>query len=748
MAFLLKSLRNGGWQITAVLSGLLVSSPVLAESDIIELDGITVTATRAARAIADVPETVIVIDKQAIQKQLAASSDPADAIAKLIPGYSVSNQSMSSASETFRGRSVLILVDGIRRNTPLRNVSRITSLIDLNTIERIEVVAGSSSIYGSGATGGIINFITKKGEEGKPVVSVSTSLRAFTADIGESLTPEASLSVSGKKNGTNYFISLTGRKSQKTFDGVGNELPSDAMLGQGGADRLAYGNGRVGVGHDFGSRSIGVSAEWTYADQKPDYFSRYPGLYLTPGGGIGVNTNRNVQPDYTDPYTGDSINENSKYYSGFYKDTKFALGSLAVEVYHNDVKKRFGYTKLSEVNPFVYYDPFSANPFEHNQTTLKSKRTGSKLTVDSNLDWVAPGVKLTWGGDLSYDETGQFNSNGDDVVAPMSQTNYAGFAQLEVPVGGKVTVRGGIRHEKFDLSVDDFVRPTAFAAIVTPAGVSLSPFAPVPVIGGDFEYDATTYNLGAVVKLTPNVRLHGNFSQGFELPDVGAFTRRAMNTFPNGVPNPGDSTPVDFSTIAPEAQLVNSYEVGLNGSWSNLTASITGFITTSDEGITFDTVTHRLSQQKERIYGVEVTADYRVNDALKIGGILAYREGKYDTDDDGDVDTYLPNNRLATPFRGLAYASYVFASGLNLRGELEFFSGRDHDDTGISREYDIEGAMTANILGSYPLGNGTLNFAAKNLLDLEYENPTATATRNIPVNANGRTVSVGYSIKF
>jgi iron complex outermembrane receptor protein len=30
-------------------------------------------------------------------------------------------------------------------------------------IERIEVVSGASSIYGAGATGGIINIITKKG---------------------------------------------------------------------------------------------------------------------------------------------------------------------------------------------------------------------------------------------------------------------------------------------------------------------------------------------------------------------------------------------------------------------------------------------------------------------------------------------------------------------------------------------------------------------------------------------------------
>lgn len=718
------NLKTGFSCAFVLASGFLFSGSgaALAE-DSIALPGVTVTATRVARSIADVPETVVVIERDEIQKQLAASSDPADALAKLIPGYSVSNQSLSNASETFRGRGVLVLVDGIRRNTPLRNVSRITSLIDLNMVERIEVVAGSSSIYGSGATGGTINFITKQGQEGKPVVTVSTAVRAFTADIGASLAPETSVTVSGKKGNTNYFASLTGRRTGRTFDGAGDELPSDPMLGQGGADRLKYANGRVGLGHEVGSKTFNVSAEWTYADQKPKYFSDYS---ATP-----------IKPDYSNPYNRESVNENSKYFAGGYKDSNFVLGSLAFDVFHNDVEKRFGFTELSPANTLVYYTG-GADPFGDNQTILNSRRTGSKLTIDSSLDSIIPGMRVTWGGDVSYDETSQTLLSGRDAIAPMEQTNYAGFAQVEVPVGSKIKVRGGVRHEKFDLTVKDFHRP----AVAQLAGATTYFLPGVDVKGGDFDYDATTYNLGAVVQLTQNLRVHGNFSQGFELPDVGAFTRRAMNA------NPFDPSPVDFSSIAPKAQLVNSYEIGLNGQLNKVKYSLTGFVTTSEEGITFDTVSQTLSQQKERIHGVEATIDYVVSDAMKVGAVLAYREGKYDTDDDGDVDTYLPNNRIATPFRGLAYVSYQFDTGLSLRGEVEFFSGRGHEDTGLSREYDIEGAVTANILGSYPLGDGKLTFAARNLMDLEYENPTATATRNLPINANGRTISIGYSLKF
>ncbi|MFX5622887.1 TonB-dependent receptor plug domain-containing protein, partial [Acinetobacter baumannii] len=79
---------------------------------------------------------------------------------------------------------------------------RTNPLIDLNAVERIEVVAGASSLYGSGATGGTVNFITRKAEDGKPTVSVNGAVRAFTANIGQSLAPELSGTVSGIANGT------------------------------------------------------------------------------------------------------------------------------------------------------------------------------------------------------------------------------------------------------------------------------------------------------------------------------------------------------------------------------------------------------------------------------------------------------------------------------------------------------------------------------------------------------------------
>lgn len=688
------------------------------------LDPLVVTATRAPRPVSAIPGSVVVIDRAAIEEQLRLSADPADALAKLIPGYSVSNQTISGSAETFRGRSVLVLVDGVPRNTPLRDVSRIASLIDLNDIERIEVVNGASSLHGSGSTGGTVNFITRSATPGEPRITVNTALRAFTNDLSDSLAPELSISATGGTDAFDYAATVTGRRSGRSYDGRGRELPSDPFIGQGGADRLREFNGSLRLGRSFGPRRFELGGEWTYLAQSPRWLSDYD--------------RDPVRPDRNSPYPGRSIREDSRYLTARFTDSSFFLGDLQLQAFYNDINKRFGYAGLSVANPFVYYsgnplDPISAD----GQTELNAERTGLSATVDTPLDSLYEGLRLTWGGDYAYDHTRQRFLDGADAIAPMRQHNYAAFGQLEAPIGDFLLLRGGLRHERFHLRVRDFTRP-AYVALL---GGALFPVPAVDVIGGSFRYAETTFNLGAVAFLTDEIELFGGFSQGFELPDVGSFTRRA------GL---GMTGTIDYSDIGPKAQIVNSYELGVRGTWRRFRGSLTGFVSTSDRGVNFDSATNSVVQQKERIYGLEFTGEADVTDNLTLGALLAYREGKRDTDGNGSLDSYLPNNRIATPFRAVGYGTYRFdsgfAEGLRLRGELEYFSGRNRDD-GTTRQR-IRQAATVNLLGSYPLLGGELGFGLRNLFDVNYDNPTATATRNIPVSGFGRVVTLSYRKTF
>ena len=150
------------------------------ESGVYNLDVIVVTATKTERSIESLPASVSVITKEDIQKSAAYRVDD---LLRELAGVSVrSYQGILSSSTTndlsMRGLTgedhVLVLKDGISINDPYGGAVEWNE-VDINDIERIEVVRGSgSALYGSNAMGGVINIITKKPEkEMKSVAEVS-----------------------------------------------------------------------------------------------------------------------------------------------------------------------------------------------------------------------------------------------------------------------------------------------------------------------------------------------------------------------------------------------------------------------------------------------------------------------------------------------------------------------------------------------------------------------------------------------
>jgi iron complex outermembrane receptor protein len=706
----------------------------------ITLDEITVTATRAPRPIEQVPQTVQAIGREEIERQLAFGNNPAGAIARLVPGFSQPTETISGASETFRGRDVLVLLDGVPLNTPLRDVSRILALIDLNSIERIETVAGASSLYGAGATGGTINLITRRGTQPGVRFTLDTSLRAFTANPGRSLQPGLSLGVTGRtEGGFDYALTATGRRTNVTYDGAGREIPSDALLGQGGGDRTRFGNLTGRIGYDIDpARRIEFGATFIGLEQDPSWET----LYTAP----------RARPDYSRAYTGETVEERSASFYARYTDGDFALGRLSLTGFHNDITKRFSFTRYSfPANSVVYYSGNPASPTSPaNQTELHSRRTGLNATVDTPLDGILGGMLLTWGADIGRERTSQELIDGRQVFTPLSQTNYAGFGQLQLPVGERLTLRGGLRYERFDLEVEDFTRPAAFFGASPTAGFVLPALG---VTGGNFSYDAVTYNLGATFRLTPRDEIYGGWSQGFALPDVGSFTRRAGLTTafacpvtrPNCLPA---GSGISYASIAPDAQLVDNYELGFRHRGGDFNAGIVGFVSTSDEGVTFDPLTNRISQQEELIYGVELTGDVAVTERLRLGANFTWREGRYDSNGDGKLDAALPNNRIPSPVRAALSGTYSFDGGTVLRVEGIGFTGRNETIDTRGTRYKIAQGATMNISAATPLGGGQAYASVENLFDAAYQNPTASAVRNLPVEGLGRTVTLGYRITF
>jgi iron complex outermembrane receptor protein len=173
-------------------------------------------------------------------------------------------------------------------------------------------------------------------------------------------------------------------------------------------------------------------------------------------------------------------------------------------------------------------------------------------------------------------------------------------------------------------------------------------------------------------------------------------------------------------------------------------ANLAGFMSTSKNGVTFDSVTNQISQQREVIYGVEFNGEAAINERVTVGTSLTYREGRFDSNKDGSIDRYLPNNRIATPFRATANATYRFDNDVAVRVEGEAFTGRNKAINLTGTRYEIKPGALMNLGLDAPFKGGRAYLAVNNVFDTQYENPTATSVRNLPVYSWGRTVTFGY----
>ena len=131
----------------------------------IEVGELVVTATRRERNLKNVPITVQVITAEEIQKSQAP--DFQSFLENEFSGINFTNEGgMPNINMMgFGGKYVLFLMDGERMaGETFDNIDY--DRIDLENIERIEVIKGaSSSLYGSNALGGVINIITKDAQK-------------------------------------------------------------------------------------------------------------------------------------------------------------------------------------------------------------------------------------------------------------------------------------------------------------------------------------------------------------------------------------------------------------------------------------------------------------------------------------------------------------------------------------------------------------------------------------------------------
>ena len=228
--------------MTQLLTANVFADTTLKTSDVF------VTATRTPISKNNVIADVTTITEEEIER--AGSSSLTDLLQRQ-PGIEIYNSGGQGkvSSLHIRGSEsdhVVVLIDGLRVNQVTSGLTAFEN-IPLSQIEKIEIVRGaSSSLYGAGAIGGVIQIFTKKGVSGfKPYAAIG---------YGRYDTKTAQAGIRAGNDSTNYAINI----SSLSTDGFSALKTNDPIFN----DKDGYNNLSLSgsINHKFNQdNSIGVN---------------------------------------------------------------------------------------------------------------------------------------------------------------------------------------------------------------------------------------------------------------------------------------------------------------------------------------------------------------------------------------------------------------------------------------------------------------------------------------------------------
>ena len=180
--------------------------------DHLNLNQVTVTATRTPKLLKDAPIITKVITAQDIRKLNPVTL--IDVLERELPGIEfvreMDKKTQSINMHGMGGNYILFLIDGERMaGETLDNIDY--NRLDISSIERIEIVKGTAcALYGSNALGGVVNIITRNTK--KPFEAYagarygSHNEQQYNGSVGFKNSRVSSLTSAVYKSRDNYYL--------------------------------------------------------------------------------------------------------------------------------------------------------------------------------------------------------------------------------------------------------------------------------------------------------------------------------------------------------------------------------------------------------------------------------------------------------------------------------------------------------------------------------------------------------------
>ena len=708
-----------------------------------QLAPIVVTATRSAKSIADIAGTVYSIDHAEIEKQANAGKSIADILGMLVPSLTPSSGTTSNYGMTMRGRVVQYMIDGVPQ-TGYRDGSRQLNSIQPSMIERIEVVSGATSIYGSGATGGIINIITKRGGQDPISFETKVGVTAGNNFKSDAMAYEASQSVLFNQGALQGAFGASYTTRGEIQDSHGNRIgPEVAQTDRQDTDTLDL-NGRL-TWNISDEQSLSFGAQYFNDEQDseygPDYGPNLAYVKRDPTYTASLAAVKGMQLE-TQPQT-------ERYAFNTQYENQNVLGhTLNAEAYYRNEQARwFPSAQAMGGGLYLVYqsetdiDVYGARVALQKQFELNGRNLGLSYGIDYENEQDEQNIQM-------YDSAAFVASNGLNykpfnyyAFGPDVETEKLGtFVQTDFDVTDRLGLKAGVRYERVESQVD---KSTPYMEAIT---ADLQPgYQAKTLNGGKVKHDATLFNLGAVYHLTDAQQIFANFSQGSNLPDIQRMLRDVPASFT-----------VNSQTIDPIK--VNNYELGWRVQAENgLNASVTTFYNDSDKSLKFGRPNYTIEvlDTDERVYGVEGNLSYRLQPNWTVGGTMAYTRGQFKNT--AGKWQELDAIRVA-PLKGTAFSEWQFNNDMSLRVQALAIGGTDKAKKdavkyGSTVPAEIKGFATMDVIANAKAGPGTVGFGVYNVWNTDYKSVYSQAVESVyaaisSLPAQGRTYGLSYTLKY
>ncbi len=588
-----------------------------------EKNTITVIATRAPVEISDAPATVTIIDAEQIADELA--TDIRDLV-RFEPGVTVRRAPARfgaalgttgrAGNEDFNirgigGNRVLIQVDGIRSpqgfSFGAQDVGR-GNATDIGLIKSVEILRGpASAFYGSDGLAGAISFTTSDPED---LIQPGSSLGGLARAQYSSADSEfaETVAVAGMTGNISAMLAY----SRRDFEELGNRgtIDVDGPTRTMPNPQDGHSNAFLGklVWHG-GNHRLRLTGEYLEREVSSDVLSgRGPVFLFGPAPSWIVDDLKAT--DTTERVRGSidwtwQADENG---AGLLDYAHFAA------YYQDGNDQQFAF---EERNP----TGARPRPDRERLNTFDNRVYGLNADLRSSFKTAGLSHTLSMGGDVSWTRQDGLRDGTEPPFGevfparafPATNFTLGGiFAGDAIEFGGGAfTLYPALRFDFYDLDPTNDPLLPAFTA----TGQSGSRVSP---------------KVGAVLKLGNEVRLFGNYAQGFRAPT------------PNQINNFFENLAFGYTSIAnpdlrPETSEI--LEAGVRYASDNINLTLTGFTADYDDFIgreavsgsftpTDPAVFQFVNLDSVEVYGVEAKASYEANSGFRARFALALADGE------------------------------------------------------------------------------------------------------------------------